>query len=338
MQHLLVGERERAHAEAQEVRRIAREIGSDEGVATADLVSGQARIELGDLDGIDDVERALDLGRKIRSPFTPVGLGNSAVTLFDLGLLDRAFELVAEGHALATRLGSRGMQTWLDVLRLREHYWSGNWDAAVRLADEAIAVEPPGIPIEVRPRTVRAQIRLARDRIEEARTDAAEALAGGRGVQTLQSLHTALATHARVSLAAGDRAGALESVDELIERFVAQGSQQLSASLPDFVVVAVDLDRADAFLDAIATLGKETPWIDAARSYARGEFAAAAAVYADMGSMPDAAYANLRAAQALVEQGRRDADVPLQAALAFYRSVGAMRYVREGEALLAAAS
>jgi hypothetical protein len=229
------------------------------------------------------------------------------------------------------------MLGWLNILRLREHYWRGNWDAAVRLADEAIAAGQTAVP-EVRPRTVRCQIRLGRDRIEEARCDAAEALAGGRGSQALQSLHTALATHARVSLAAGDKAGALESVDELIERFAVQGSQQLSASLPDFVVAAVDLGRTDAFLDAIAKLGKETLWIDAARSYGRNEFAAAAAIYTQIGSMPDAAYANLRAAQALVEQGRRDADVPLQEALAFHRSVGATRYIREGEALLAAAS
>ena len=38
-----------------------------------------------------------------------------------------------------------------------------------------------------------------------------------------------------------------------------------------------------------------------------------------------------------VADGRRaEADVQLQKALAFYRSVGATRYIREGEALLAA--
>ena len=45
----------------------------------------------------------------------------------------------------------------------------------------------------------------------------------------------------------------------------------------------------------------------------------------------------LRAAELLVADGRRaEADVQLQKALAFYRSVGATRYIREGEALLAA--
>ena len=51
------------------------------------------------------------------------------------------------------------------------------------------------------------------------------------------------------------------------------------------------------------------------------------------------ATARLRAAKPLAAAGRRtDADEQLQAALAFFRSVGATRYVRDAEALLAAAS
>ena len=47
----------------------------------------------------------------------------------------------------------------------------------------------------------------------------------------------------------------------------------------------------------------------------------------------------LCAAEAYVAQGRRaEADEQLRPALAFYRSVGATRYVREGEALLAASA
>ena len=47
----------------------------------------------------------------------------------------------------------------------------------------------------------------------------------------------------------------------------------------------------------------------------------------------------LRAAESFAAQGkRREADEQLDRALTFFRSVGATRYVREGEALLAAAS
>jgi len=57
------------------------------------------------------------------------------------------------------------------------------------------------------------------------------------------------------------------------------------------------------------------------------------------GRLTTAARARLRAAERLISEGRRaEADIHLQKALAFYRSVGATRYIREGEALLAAAS
>jgi hypothetical protein len=58
-----------------------------------------------------------------------------------------------------------------------------------------------------------------------------------------------------------------------------------------------------------------------------------------MGAARSAAFARLRAAEALVKAGRRaEADEQLHQALTFFHSVGATRYVREGEALLAASA
>jgi hypothetical protein len=55
-----------------------------------------------------------------------------------------------------------------------------------------------------------------------------------------------------------------------------------------------------------------------------------------MGSLPDEAYARLRAAETLAAAGRRDeGGEELERALEFYRRVGAVRYLREAEALLA---
>ena len=65
----------------------------------------------------------------------------------------------------------------------------------------------------------------------------------------------------------------------------------------------------------------------------------AADVLEEIGYRPGEAYARLRAAKQLVEEGRRaEADVELQHSLAFWREVDATRYVREGEALLAASA
>ena len=69
---------------------------------------------------------------------------------------------------------------------------------------------------------------------------------------------------------------------------------------------------------------------------ARGDVRRAADVLARDRRTSRGVRARLRAASALVAEGRRPkADEQLQAALAFYRSVGATRYIRRGEALLA---
>jgi hypothetical protein len=53
----------------------------------------------------------------------------------------------------------------------------------------------------------------------------------------------------------------------------------------------------------------------------------------------DEAFLRLRAAEALVEAGRRaEADAQLQRALAFYRSVGATAYIRAAEGMFAASA
>jgi hypothetical protein len=58
-----------------------------------------------------------------------------------------------------------------------------------------------------------------------------------------------------------------------------------------------------------------------------------------MGAARSAALARLRAAQELVATGRpAEASDQLRQALGFFRSVGAARFIREGEGLLAASA
>jgi hypothetical protein len=83
----------------------------------------------------------------------------------------------------------------------------------------------------------------------------------------------------------------------------------------------------------------EVPWVSAARSFAAGDLRAAADVCSAMGAVTEEARDRLWLAEALIDQNRRaEADVELQRALAFYRSVGATRYIREAEGLRAASA
>jgi hypothetical protein len=84
---------------------------------------------------------------------------------------------------------------------------------------------------------------------------------------------------------------------------------------------------------------QDVPWAQAGGAFGRGDPDTAAEICAEIGAVSEEAYARLQAARLLVERGRRaEADEQLHRALAFYRSVGATRYVREGESLLAASA
>jgi len=99
-----------------------------------------------------------------------------------------------------------------------------------------------------------------------------------------------------------------------------------------------DLGFGDEY-SALMAGAPDVPWARAAGAICSGDFREAADVLGQIGYRPGEAYARLRAARQLVEDGRRaEADEQLQQALAFWREVGAMRYVREGEALLAASA
>jgi 16S rRNA G966 N2-methylase RsmD len=72
---------------------------------------------------------------------------------------------------------------------------------------------------------------------------------------------------------------------------------------------------------------------------AGGDFGRAADIFAGFGSPTLEAEARLCAAEELIEAGQRAAgEAELQKALAFYRKVGATRYIQQGEALLAASA
>jgi hypothetical protein len=97
------------------------------------------------------------------------------------------------------------------------------------------------------------------------------------------------------------------------------------SSFIDLPWALTDLGRGDEFAE-YAEGTHSTPWRSAALAIAAGQAETAADVLAEMGNLADEAYARLRSGS----------DDQVRRALEFYRSVGATRYIEEGEALLAA--
>ena len=125
----------------------------------------------------------------------------------------------------------------------------------------------------------------------------------------------------------GDRKRADELLDESLEFIRGLGDLGwVVVELHGLAWTAYKLGRAEEVLAAVQDEHLETPWLFAARAIAAGDVVRAAEIFAEMGDVSLEAFYRL---QTGVEQ-------ELRPALAFYRDVRASRYVREGEALLAA--
>ena len=97
---------------------------------------------------------------------------------------------------------------------------------------------------------------------------------------------------------------------------------------PDLSIALVGLGRGDELAAAADLFPGPSAWIDAAKAFVSSDYLGAADLYAGIGSLPDEADARLRSG--IQSEVRR--------ALEFYLSVGATRYIHEGEALLAASA
>jgi hypothetical protein len=206
-----------------------------------------------------------------------------------------------------------------------EWYWRGLWNESRREADAFLAEVDAGDhhPVgEIFCHHLRAHIRLARDDLAGAIADGEQAVRAAREWPTWGFLAAALAGFGRVLLAAGRSRDADALVTEVLE------SGLNPYAWPDLAVSLVALDRGDDITAVTDLSPRRSGWLDAAKAFTAGDYVGAADVYAEIGSLPDEADARLRSGIES-EVGR---------ALEFYRSVGATRYIREGETLLAASA
>jgi hypothetical protein len=142
---------------------------------------------------------------------------------------------------------------------------------------------------------------------------------------------------AQIFLLAGNEQRTIQLLDEILDRY--RGLRQIGFAAVWAHTVAWggwSVGRGEEFIEVVRG-EPETPWIRAARAIAAGDLRRAAEIFAEMKIVTFEAFYRLRAAEALVAEGRRaEADEQLRPALAFYSSVGATRFIQEGEALLAA--
>ena len=315
----------------REALRVAEELGLDDIRATALITVGTARAGMGEDPSLEDIKRGIEIARRINFVTEVIrGTNNMEVRTVLAGDIPGGWQLAQDAMELAGRYGVQSFVRFLEHGAVITHtYVTGKWDALVERADALIREVEEGSPHynAANPYGRRGLVRLARGDEAGALLDTARALELARPAGDPQVVTTVLVEAGRLYLETGDSARAVALFDEALE---------LLRDLPDlgFTVyplhtlawLAWSLEREADVEQLLPKKRAQSRWLPIAEAVLAGDFHLAAQQMGDAGARAFEAFYGL--------QSRTESDV--RAALEFYRSVGATRYVQEGEAKLAA--
>jgi class 3 adenylate cyclase/tetratricopeptide (TPR) repeat protein len=338
--HMLRHEHEEAIRLGGDALALADELGLEQLRCRVLNTVGTSKAHAGDASGVADVERSLELALALNSaPDIFRAYNNLVVSMGSVGAPVPAFLEVNEaGIRAAERLGDRVVARGLYGNIPGNYFEIGEWEKAIRIAEEFIADVEAGAPSLQASNcySIRTRWHFARGELEAALEDAFATVAWTRELSNPMYLAGELALLGRVLLAAGRKQEADAALDEALELVRAHKVPQ-SFQYVEAVVLFEALDRLHEVASALAEVELKTPYTEAGIAAARGDYSGAADMYRALGARVGEAEARMRAAERLVAEGRRaEADVQLHSALVFYRSVGAIRHIREAETLLAA--
>jgi len=327
-----------------EAVRLAEELGFDDLRAHALATVGTARGDLGEGEGFAELEESIAVATRLNSiPDMLRGYNNLTVLYILHGDLARTRAGEERTLELAKHFGHRGQVRFIEAgAAVANRYLAGEWDDALARAESVIAEAEAGARFYqlAAMYALRGLVRLGHGDLEGAESDAERTVELARPVRDPQALYPDLAMAAAIFLSVANEARAGETLTEVVAGLGELHRLGFAViELPLQAWVAVTLGRDSELVEVIEREPYKSPWLRAALAVASGDFLAGADIIGGMGVVTHEAFFRLRAAEQLVGEGRRaEADEQLRRALAFYRAVGATRYVREGEALLAASA
>jgi len=322
----------------QEALRLAEQLARDDMRAHVLNSIGSARVSKGEAEGAEQLELSREVARAARGPEYLRATGNLASIMAVSGQLRRAAELHREALQVAREIGYEEPTKWLLTEVAFGQVLAGAWDDAKPVLDDLIlSYERTPFWIEPQSRVCRGRILLARGAVDDAVVDGERAVELARPGQSFQGLCDPLSFRARLHVELGQLEDAERVLTELLDEWIATRSTYVDEWILEAAYAAPRTGQ-EARLRAAIDLVPRTPWLDAAVLLLGREFDRAAIELEEMGALSVATLARLWGAEWLVEQDRRpEAHRLLEPALAFWRSVGAMRYLRQTESLLAAA-
>lgn len=285
---------------------------------------GVLRVYQGDSRGVEDLARSIEILERQRSFALVRAYGNLGAVVWAQGDARRARELSGKAHEVAQRFGWPGAVRTSRVNLASSMHELGEWDDALELFDHLLSEFEAGSPhgFESLVRVLRADVRLARGDVAGAIVDAETAVE--RSGELQMSREHVLTRASFVFLEAQLRERAHATI---------RGPDRDSPTC--YAIVMSDLGRADEARKTLERDARATLWLEAAVAYLEGDLGSAAHLLARIGDLPAEAYVRLRAAERLIAEVRHEeAQAQLERSLAFWRSVGATRYIGRAEQLL----
>ena len=319
------------------VLELSERLGWMDGVSEALNLRGMDRTELGDRGGVEDIERGLEIAAS-SGALGPLSraYNNLSTQIGIFGELRRGYELRLEGARVAERIGAAPEKQWFLGVLTEYPYRFGEWDESLRMIAEFLAPVDAGEPHYISWQVLarRADIHMARGDTTASLADADRALELVAATPDPQARYFVNGLCAHVFAGASRHGQATELIGAVIDDLLCDvGLSFASIALPGLASAALRLGLLPELTSALER-HVPNPWIDVVRHYAAGDFIAAADTLGEIGSKPEEAEARLHAAERLAVAGRDDeAGEQLRQAIAFFRSVGAARYVEECESL-----
>jgi tetratricopeptide (TPR) repeat protein len=323
------------HDEAVEVGRqalaMAEQLGFDALRVRAMGTIGVARVDIGDPEGLAQVHESIELASSLNAISEVLRGHNNLQVLYILhGEFERARAAEAETLRLARHYGQHGSVRFIEAGSAVAHrYFAGEWDDALARAEKVIAESEQGARFYQMGGiyAFRGVVRLARGDDEGAEADAERSVELVRPLGDPQAVNPDLAMAAFILISVGNRQRADETVTEALESL--RPLRHLGFAVmesPSLAWTALMLGREAELVAEFEREPFKSSWLRAAVAVASRDFRTPAEIFGRMGLKSHEAFFRLQ----------EGSEANVLAALDFYRSVGATRYVREAEEALQA--
>ncbi len=327
---MLAGRVDSALERGLEALAMAERLGLDDLRARALNTVGVSRADMGDPEAFAAIEQSIELASRLNAIADVLRGWNNLTALHILhGDMQKTREGEAETLRLARHYGHHGFVRFIEGgASAGNRFHAGEWDDAFARAEKVIADVEQGARIYQSPAmyAFRGLIRLARDDEQGAESDAEETVERARPIGDAQALNPDLAMAAFLFASVGNKRRADETVAEALASM--RPLRHLGFAVMECPVLAWAALQVGREAEVVEVLDREpfkSPWLRAAVAVASRDFRQAVDI---LGGGSFKAYEAFFRLQSATESDVR-------AALEFYRGVGATRYVREAEALLA---